>query len=233
MEAIAYANQRVLILAPHADDEALGCAGVIQKYIHHNSLVRIVIVSLTLSVSKRYNKEIESYTQYQGNNRLLELQQAMKSLQLTDFHILFPDHSKEPRYDGMLDTLPRAAIVARIEEQLEQFCPTVLYIPSITKHQDHEVTHQAAVAAARPYYWNGSIIVYETDGELHFQPNLYIPLTEQEMLIKLEALRAYQSQIVNSRHPVHTETLLHKAKFRGNQIYEEYAEAFQVIRLHG
>jgi LmbE family N-acetylglucosaminyl deacetylase len=57
MGIVQYTLQRALVLAPHADDETLGCAGVIQKYISQGSSVRTVIASLTLNDSKRYSKE--------------------------------------------------------------------------------------------------------------------------------------------------------------------------------
>jgi LmbE family N-acetylglucosaminyl deacetylase len=222
-----------MVLAPHADDETLGCAGVIQKYIRHGSPVRIVIASFTFSDSKRYRKEEKGYGTYSGKTRIIELKEAMHLLGVTDYHILYPDQTGKQLYDSRLDRIPRVELVSRLERHIEEFRPTVLYIPSITKHQDHEALHQAAMAAARPYFWNGTVLVYETDGELTFQPNLYIPLTEEAMNLKMKTLEAYQTQIGSLRHPVHPDNLLHKAKFRGNQIFEEYAEAFQIIRMHG
>ncbi|MCD9024750.1 PIG-L deacetylase family protein [Cohnella silvisoli] len=233
MVGILYSNQCVLVLAPHADDETLGCGGVIQKYIHSGSKVRIVIASLSLSNSKRYKKESKSYSSYNGETRIEELKEAMHRLGVTDYHIMFPDQSGKEIYDGKLDRIPRVEIVAQIERHIQELEPEVIYIPSITKHQDHEALHQAAVAATRPYFWNGTLLIYETDGEISFQPNLFIPLTSEEMDNKIKALEAYQTQIETTRHPVHPESLLNKAKFRGNQVYEEFAEAFQVQRIHG
>jgi LmbE family N-acetylglucosaminyl deacetylase len=233
MGIVQYTLQRALVLAPHADDETLGCAGVIQKYISQGSSVRTVIASLTLNDSKRYSKEESSYGTYSGRRRISELKEAMSLLGVVDYHILYPDLSGKQLYDSKLDRIPRAELVANIECHIEEFRPTVLYIPSITKHQDHEALHQAAIAAARPYFWNGTILVYETDGELSFQPNLFISLTRDEITLKMKALKAYKTQIGSIRHPVHPESLFHKAKFRGNQIYEEFAEAFEVIRIQG
>jgi LmbE family N-acetylglucosaminyl deacetylase len=233
MSGILYSNQRVLVLAPHADDETLGCGGVIQKYIQSGSQVRIVIASLTLSDSKRYKKEMNSYGSYSGQTRIEELKEAMILLGVTDYHIIFPDQSGQQMYDGKLDRVPRADIVSHIERHIEELGPSIIYIPSITKHQDHEALHRSAVAATRPYFWNGTILIYETDGEISFHPNLYIPLTAEEMSKKMKALEAYQTQIGTIRHPVHPESLLHKAKFRGNQIHEEFSEAFQVLRMRG
>ncbi|GGG13864.1 PIG-L deacetylase family protein [Paenibacillus abyssi] len=233
MNSIDYNNQRVLVLAPHADDETLGCGGVLQKYLGCKSPVRVVIACFTLTFSKRYKKEIGAYSSYQGNKRIKELQKAMQILGVDDYHILYQDQSVKPRYDSKLDTISRAELVDHIERHITDFCPTVIFIPSITKHQDHEALHQAAVAAARPYFWNGSVYIYETDGELSFTPNLYVSLTKEEITRKLDALKAYVTQLGSNKHPVNEESIYYKAKFRGNQIYEEFAEAFQILRLRG
>ncbi|REE91550.1 LmbE family N-acetylglucosaminyl deacetylase [Paenibacillus taihuensis] len=233
MGIFLYSGQRALVLAPHADDETLGCAGVIQKYISQGSSVRTVIASITLNDSNRYSKEQSGYGIYSGTKRLSEFKEAMRLLGVADYHILYPDKSGEQLYDSKLDLLPRAELVAHIERHIEEFRPTVMYIPSITKHQDHEALHQAAIAAVRPYFWNGAVLVYETDGELTFQPSLYISLTKEEMNLKMRALEAYKTQLGSMIHPVHPESLFHKAKFRGNQTYVEFAEAFEIIRMHG
>jgi LmbE family N-acetylglucosaminyl deacetylase len=233
MPGIHYSNQRVLVLAPHADDETLGCGGVIQKYIQSGSQVRIVIASISLSDSKRYKKETNSYGSYSGIIRIEELKEAMRLLGVTDYHIMYVDQSGKQMYDSKLDRIPRAKLVAQIERHIEEMAPSTIYIPSVTKHQDHEALHRAAVAAARPYFWNGNILIYETDGEIWFQPNLYISLTAEEMNKKIKVLEAYQTQLGTTRHPVHSDNLLYKAKFRGNQVYEEFSEAFQVFRMNG
>jgi LmbE family N-acetylglucosaminyl deacetylase len=233
LEGIPYSKQRVLVLAPHADDETLGCGGIIQKYVQHRSPVRVVIASFSLHVSKRYKKETGAYETYQGEQRWKEFEQAMNVLGVRDYHVWFPDRGEETRHDGRLDTIPRSELVERIEMHLKEFRATVLLIPSVTKHQDHEALHRAAVAAVRPYYWNGSVFVYETDGEISFQPQLFIPLSVEEINRKMEALQAYHTQLGSARHPVNPDSMFHKAKFRGTQLFMDYAEAFEVLRIHG
>jgi N-acetylglucosamine malate deacetylase 1 len=126
-----------------------------------------------------------------------------------------------------LGVIPRVELASKIEKEIESFNPTVIYIPSKTRHQDH------TALATQLYYWNGSVMVYETDGEISFQPHLYIPISLEEAEKKADALNVYKTQLGTKRHPIHPESLLTKAKFRGQSIYSDYAEAFQVIRLHG
>lgn len=233
MQGLRFDGQRALILAPHADDETLGCGGVIQKYIQQKSPVRVLIATFVLGGDKRYKKDAGIYQNYQGETRIKELQMSMSLLGVTDFHILYKDQSPHIRYQSKLDTLPIVEIVENLEKHVEDFKPTVIYIPSKTKHQDHETLHRAALAAVRPYYWQGSVFVYETDGEITFEPNLFVPLSEEEMKRKIRALEAYQTQLGPGQHPVSSEAMYSKSSFRGYQIYTKYAEAFQIWRLHG
>ena len=137
------------------------------------------------------------------------------------------------QYHSLLDTRPRAELTAAIENHIHDFHPTVLFIPSQTKHQDHLALHDASITAARPYFWQGTVIAYETDGETEFAPNLYVSLPENIMQTKLKAIRCYKTQLSAHPHPVSEQTLTAKAQFRGQYIYATYAEAFQVIRLYG
>lgn len=231
MKTIQYEKQRVLILAPHADDEIIGCGGVIQKYLKGGSRVRIVIASFAKGECHKYNKETNEYVIYDGNVRLEELKRSHDILGIQNLCFLYTDNTG--LYHSRLDTVPRVELVSKIEDQVKNFNPTVIYIPSKTKHQDHTALHEAALTATRPYFWNGSVIVYETDGEFSFHPHLFIPISSEEAEKKAKALSVYKTQLGSERHPINPEAMLTKAKFRGQSIYSDYAEAFQVIRLHG
>ncbi len=222
-----------MILAPHADDETIGCGGVIQKYLSNGSEVRIVIASFVRNKYQKYKKDIQQYEDYSGSVRIKEMKRAFEILGITDYHIMYWDSSENTRYHSKLDNIPRFDLVQNIEGHIQNFNPTIIYIPSITKHQDHEYLHSAAITATRPYFWNGSVITYETDGEFYFQPNLFVQLTEEEANKKAQALGAYQTQLGSEKHPVNSSFSLTKAKYRGQSIYVDYAEAFQIVRLHG
>lgn len=227
-----YHNQRVLILAPHADDEVIGCGGVIQKFLKAKSNVRIIIASFVEGAYRKFYKEKNQYQNYDGKVRFEEMKTSHETLGVTDFRFLYTDHD-HVQYHSQLDTLPKIELVTKLEEEISDYQPTVIFIPSQTKHQDHTAMHDAALAAVRPYFWNGSIFVYETDGELNFNPHFFVPLTEEEAQIKAEALKAYKTQLGPSLHPVNPDVLLIKARYRGQSIYTTYAESFEVKRWHG
>jgi len=77
---LRYDGQRVLILAPHADDEILGCGGIIQKYVVNGSAIRVIIASLMIGEFKRFRKEDNAYFTYSGQIRMREIQSALSEL---------------------------------------------------------------------------------------------------------------------------------------------------------
>ena len=232
MNFLKYDGQRILVFAPHADDEVLGCGGIIQKFIKHDSPVRVVIGTFALGSDKKFRKETKQYEEYSGAVRMDEFINALKILGVQDRRVLYVD-SLVVQYQNQLDRIPKCELIGKIEEEINDFNPTILLIPSFTRHQDHAALYEACLAAARPYYWNGSVLVYETDGELKFKPSLYIPLSSDEIEKKLKAISAYKTQLRSSCHPVNPLSQKAKAIFRGQIIYEDYAEAFQIFRLHG
>nr|WP_243449990.1 PIG-L deacetylase family protein [Neobacillus terrae] len=219
-------------MAPHADDEVIGCGGVIQKYLENQSAVRVVIATFVYGTYQKFYKEKNLYEEYSGMVRLKELEKAYEILGVTDHSIMYTDNEKI-KYHSKLDVIPRIELVSKIEREIDSFKPTVIYIPSLTKHQDHTALHEAALTAIRPYYWNGSVLVYETDGELSFSPNLFVPLKPEQVEKKAKALAAYRTQVGGKNHPTTPQFLSTKATYRGQSIYTDYAEAFQVIRIHG
>ena len=232
MRALQYKEQKVLVIAPHADDEIIGCGGVIQKYLNNGSEVRVLIASFVYGAYHKYDTEKKQYRLYDGSNRFKELEESYRIIGIKDYSFLYKDED-DVNYHSKLDTVPRIELASKLEKEIQAFKPTVIFIPSITKHQDHTAIHEAALTATRPYFWNGTVLVYETDGEFSFQPNLFVPLSRNELKRKQEALKAYKTQLGSKRHPISPQALLAKASFRGLSIYKDFAEAFQVIRFLG
>ena len=233
MSLVRREGQRVLILAPHADDETLGCGGTIRAFVEAGSAVRVVIASFVTSACRRYRQDCRSYVAYSGEQRFEELERAMAILGVPEYHVLHLEDAPHPRFHGRLDALARVDLVSDIEHQMEDFQPTVVLAPSRTKHQDHVSLHDAAITATRPYFWSGSTLLYETDGELEFRPTLFTALTDEQMEVKLQALSAYQTQVGTGCHPVSERAVRARAVFRGLAVYAPYAEAFEVVRLNG
>ena len=127
---ISFKNARLLVIAPHADDEVLGCGGLISKIKSAGGKVFVLIFNVG-SIEKFNNKK---FTQL----RKKETAAAMKFLKIDKFDTIF-DSPNDNRY---LDSKPLHELISKIEIEskvsLEKIKPTIVAIPSINSHhQDH------------------------------------------------------------------------------------------------
>ncbi len=98
------AGDRVLVFAPHPDDEAIGCAGVIQQALQAGAQVWVVYMTsgdgFRLAVERQYRQPKptpEQYVQF-GEMRQQEARHAMRILGLADWRVTFlgyPDRGLE------------------------------------------------------------------------------------------------------------------------------------------
>ncbi|WP_321307541.1 PIG-L deacetylase family protein [Marinifilum fragile] len=218
----------VLVIAPHADDEVLGCGGVINKYSQEGNKV-IVLIATNASIGAP-----ELYKQSGIDNVRNEAKESHKVLGVHKTEFLeFP----APK----LDVYPIYQMANEISEVIKKYEPEILLIPHRGDiHKDHTRIFDAALVAARPI--NGcsvkKIMSYETlsetewarpDGDAYFIPNVYISI-ENNLENKIEALKQFKSQIREFPHSRSIEALKSLAKYRGATVGYKAAEAFKLIR---
>ncbi len=89
------ATDRILVLAPHPDDETLGAGGYIHQAIQNQATVKVVIVTNgdgeRFSASKSFRKVMVKPKDYiqTGNSRQQESTNALKTLGLNEENIIF------------------------------------------------------------------------------------------------------------------------------------------------
>ncbi|MCS6979903.1 MAG: PIG-L family deacetylase [Flavobacteriales bacterium] len=215
----------VLILAPHPDDEVLGCGGIIARYASAGARVHVLVIT-------RGIPEIFPPEQIEETRR--ELAQAHELLGVCETRFLdFP----APR----LDTIPHHQVADALRREVVRIRPDVMYIPhSGDIHADHKIVHHAAMVAARPRppFTVKKVLSYETLSETDwalpvssdaFMPNVFVDISAH-LDRKLQALACYQSQILHgppARAPENVEAL---ARLRGSTIGVHAAEAFMLMR---
>ncbi len=116
---------KVLIIAAHPDDEVLGCT------VH--------VLFMTNGLGSR----VESSSEDVLNRQSMAYQSAdilgVKSLTFLDF----PDNS--------MDSIPLLNVVKKIEEEVNNFQPEIIYTHYIGDlNIDHQITHKAVMTACRP-----------------------------------------------------------------------------------
>lgn len=216
---------KVLVIAPHPDDEVLGCGGVIAKYLDEGHEVYVGIV--TKECEPLFTEEMDV------ENKRCSLN-AHKVLGITDtFFLNLPA--------AMLESVPRYQLNSSIDKLIKDIRPEEVYIPHRgDMHLDHKMIADACMVALRPRfdYSVKRVYAYETLSETEwdipnttnaFIPNVYVDIT-QYINKKLEAMNEYKSQIAEFPNPRSIEAIKALAMLRGSTISREYAEAFMLIR---
>ncbi len=226
---ISFKNARLLVIAPHADDEVLGCGGLISKIKSGGGKAFVLIFNIA-SIEKYNNKKFTAL-------RKKEASAAMKFLKVDKYDTIF-DSPNDNRY---LDAKPLHDLISKIETDstvsLAKIKPTIVAIPSITSHhQDHVHVFKACIAALRPLNnpISNTVISYESPEHSRwsasgvFQPNLYIDI-EKHLTRKISAFYKYKSQIRVGGRDKHT--IKNHAEYRGKEVGRIVCEAYFVHRL--
>ena len=226
---ISFKNARLLVIAPHADDEVLGCGGLISKIKSVGGKVFVLIFNVG-SIEKYNNKKFTDL-------RKKEAAAAMKFLKVDRYDTIF-DSPNDNRY---LDAKPLHELISKIETEskvsLTKIKPTIVAIPSINSHhQDHIHIFKACIAALRPLNKPiiDTVISYEAPEHSRwsasgvFQPNLYIDI-EKHLTRKISAFYKYKSQIRMGGRDKHT--IKNHAEYRGKEAGRKVCEAYFVHRL--
>ena len=221
---------RVLVVAPHADDETLGVGGTIARHAHDGD--DVVVAVMTGPGRERHPVfPNELWDTLRGEAaRAVELLGVAKLLFRELPAVLVPE---QPTWEVNREAL----------EVLEEVAPDVLYVPfPFDLHRDHRDIHYAFAVAWRPTTEIGraveEIYAYETMSETHdrpgslelaFRPDLYVDISDH-LDTKLRALGCYTSQLSPFPHPRSLEAVEHLARWRGTQAGMHAAEAFVTIR---
>ncbi len=228
-------NKKLLVIAPHPDDETFGCAGLIAKVKSLGGEVYVVVISL--SDLKQYHRS----QVIKASVRKREFVDCMRYLKADDYDILFSDEERHLR----LDVMPRRDLVALLEKDgklsMDRIKPDIIALPPMSYNQDHEAVFKAGYTACRPHlrdlkHFQRLVLVYD-DPTLSwgyerdkFQHNFYVDISTY-LKKKVKALSFYKSQLKHPYHQHSIENMVYLAKIRGREIAVDAAEAFVVCRM--
>ncbi|HUE91249.1 PIG-L family deacetylase [Pseudomonas sp.] len=219
-------SKSVLVVAAHADDEALGCGGTLARHVAEGD--RVHVLFLADGVTARVDVDRQAQ---QRRQRATE--QACAELGVTELSFLgLPDNR--------LDSLPLLEVVQPLEALLARLKPQLIY----THHMgdlnvDHQVAHQAVLIASRPLPGQSvrEILTFEVmsssewsnPGYLPFLPNHFVDISAQ-LLAKLAALDCYAEEMRPAPHSRSRQHLAALALHRGHSVGVAAAEAFMLVR---
>lgn len=228
------AASRILVMAPHADDETFMCGGTIAKAKSLGSEVFVVCASVGDLAMYATDEPVVA-----GERRADELANAMAVLEVDGYEILFHDSARHMR----LDAVPRRELVALLERDgryaIDRLRPDVVILPSPCSNQDHEALFRAGFAACRPHDREAKafvpVVLAADQPQLcwspeTFKPNVYVDISEF-IDAKLKAHSCHASQLRPPPHHGSLENVERLARLRGAEISVEAAEAFFCHRM--
>lgn len=207
--------KRVLILSPHTDDAELGAGGYISRLIEQGKDLLWVVFSTAR----------ESVPEGMANDVLLKEFLAVAShLKLREDRYKIFEHKVRHLHSK------RQEILETLVKVKHEFEPELVIGPSINDyHQDHQIVANEMI---RAYKTSASIISYELPwNHLKFENQLFVELQPENVEHKINMLSYYKSQIAKHRRYFTSDFIRGLARTRGIQIGQEYAEAFEVIRM--
>ena len=128
-------DERILVFAPHPDDETLGCGGTIAMHRHHGSEVQVAILTDGRASHRRFMDE-----QALSEVRATEVHKALQTLGVRHDAIRllgYPDGAFGAHSTDALEDARRL---------IERFSPTQVYLPS--RYEQPADHHQAFAVVA-------------------------------------------------------------------------------------
>ena len=200
---------RKMIIAPHVDDEVLGCGSILAE--------GCIVIHCGLAENQKHGNSF-----FSQEERLKEFEEVKKETGCTSILLSHP-----------VNNFSCSSIIGDLEKVINEQEPDIIFIPSPSYNQDHQEVYKASIIALRPHDINHfvkKIVMYEQPQDFwngkdsSIQPNYFIPIDVEK---KISLYQMLKSQVRMHRSP---EMLRDLAKIRGHQSNVQFAEAFQIIR---
>lgn len=216
---------KVVLVAPHSDDEVLGAGGVLAGFARAGADITVVTVCSELP------------PQFDAGDRAVIQQEARQAHEVLGVgESIFFDYPTTT-----VNQVPVAELNGRMQSVMDEQEPDVVLLPFPDRHIDHRVVHESAVVSTRPYRRGRGIrltamyeVISETywnvpDVEPVFTPHWTADISAT-IETKLSAFDAMPSRHVHFPGPRSREALHALAQLRGSQASCGYGEAFQIVR---
>jgi LmbE family N-acetylglucosaminyl deacetylase len=207
-------NHRVLVLAPHPDDETLGCGGSLILHARHRDPVKVVFLTNGVRGDVKRQYRPDEYVARRGQ----EARQACQGvLGVTDLE--FWEYE-----DGALAA--DASTLTRLRRLILVYQPTLVYVPSPQEfHHDHRVAAFMLYAVVRGLPLELLIAFYEFNRPIHVNTLVDISGVVEE---KRRACGMYATQLAN--YP-YTDCALGLNRYRALTVSPacQYAEGYVVV----
>jgi len=215
-----------MVIAPHPDDETLGCGGTMLKFKDKG-------VHLTWVIATKMTSKL-GYTHQQIKKRELEIKEVAKAYGI-----------QKPLCMGyapaQIDRVGLDVLVNDFRTLIHDLKPDTIFIPNRTDiHSDHRIISQACLSAVKPFRcpWVKNILMYEVISETDlnqglpeavFNPQIFVDISSF-MERKIEIMKLFSTEMAKSPFPRSEEKIRAMASCRGGSLEMHYAESFMLLR---
>jgi LmbE family N-acetylglucosaminyl deacetylase len=214
----------VTILA-HPDDETLGCGGSIAKWVSAGHRVYCLIPGLGMMSRESTD---------QGNLEKLR-ENCHGALDILGVKkIIFGEFD-----DNEMDKYSRLKLFQWVEKNMPVTPDLVITHHWRCTNIDHRYCYEAAIIVTRPSPQNQVNLlcaeIPSSTGSMRptwFEASHYEILNQDNIKIKLQALKKYESEVAPYPHPRSLKHITALARLRGVECGAHFAEAFQTIRRY-
>ena len=218
--------KRHLVIAPHPDDETLGCGGTLLRARAEGDGIYWLIVT---GISEAQGFAAERVASRDAEiNRVSEAYGFAETIRLD-----FPTTT--------LDAVPMGKLVGAISQAVRRIEPTDIYLPHRRDaHSDHAAAFDAAISVSKWFRYGSveRIFVYETPSETDFdlapdspgfRPTVFVDVSDT-IDRKLEIAAIFEGEFAEHPFPRSFEGLRALATIRGAASGFIAAEAFMLLR---
>jgi LmbE family N-acetylglucosaminyl deacetylase/glycosyltransferase involved in cell wall biosynthesis len=193
---------RILVFAPHPDDEVLGCGGTLALARANGTKVKVIVIT---------DGEEGIPDDLPPQVRRKECIAGLEILGVEDIVFWGYPNSSVPL---------SGPIIEKYREVVSEFMPQSIFLPSASEaHPDHRRATRGIIKALEGR-WNGRLLFYETT-----QPGLINTTNDITAVMELKRLSAlcHASQMKQFNYE---NLLLYMAHLRGLSMGREFAEGF-------
>ncbi|PTN12111.1 rhamnan synthesis F family protein [Nitrosomonas aestuarii] len=177
--------KRVLVLAPHPDDEVFGCGGAIMRHVERHVPVQVIIVT-----NGAYGVSQEAIPDYIRQRQQESLAAAViLGYGTPDF---WQYHDRDLFYGEKL--------ITEILTAIHETGADLVYAPSVYEiHPDHRALGMATVEAVRRTDKDSPVQLALYEVGLPMRPNLFLDISDLAAR-KMKAMGCFTSQNANQRY---------------------------------
>lgn len=212
--------KKILIVAPHVDDETLGCGGFLLKIKNKKNISSdLLLVTEAKSNNNNLsnnNKFIKNIKKFYNFKSIFELKLPSCELEKVGFN----------------------KITSKFRKIINKNYYDTVFTPFIgDAHTDHYFTTKSILSACKIFRSPSikQILMYETISETNlnfyeksFSPNYYVDISNQ-ISKKIKIAKIFKNEIKDHPFPRSEESIKSLSILRGSECNTKFAEAYQIV----